>query len=61
MDNIWQERPNKDPILNVKKQEIWWYLNITFGTHVEKFMVFKTFKNKLCFIPRNKVISAKPS
>ena len=36
----------KGPILNVNKQEIWQSLKKTFGTHVEKFFVFKTLKNK---------------
>ena len=58
MDNIRQERPNEAPILNVNKQET--SLNMKFGTHVKKSMVFKTFKNKQCIIPRNKVNSRRP-
>ena len=57
MGNIRQERPNEGLILNVNKQKIWLPLNKTFGTHVEKYVVFKVFRNRRCIIPRNKVFS----
>ena len=49
MVNIKQERPNEGLILNV--------LNKNFGTHVEKYVVFKVFRNRRCIIPRIKVFS----
>ena len=55
MDNIKQESPSEGPILNDKKQVTWQSLNKKFGTNIN------TFKNKQCIIPRNKVISGKPS
>ena len=61
MGNIRHERPNEGPILNVNEQGIWQSLNKKFGPHVQKSMVFKTFKNTQCIISRNKVISRKPT
>ena len=55
MDNIRQEGPN----LNIHKRVIWQSLNKKFGTHIEKSMVFKTFKNKQCIALRSKFISGK--
>ena len=57
MGNIRQERPNEGLILNVNKQKIWLPLNKNFGTHVEKYVVFKVFRNRRCIIPRIKVFS----
>ena len=48
-------------ILNIHKMHYRQSLNITFGTHVKKSMVFKTLKNKQCIIPRNKTINENPS
>ena len=44
MGNI-RARPNEGPILNFKKRLDGESLDKKFGTHVEKFMVFKTLKN----------------
>ena len=60
MDKTRQERPNEGPFLNVNKKLYRQSLNKTFSTHVEKSMVFKSFKNKKCIIPRSKYISGKP-
>ena len=57
MDNIRQEKSNEGPILKVNKRKTWQSLNKKFGTHIEKFMVFKTMKKKKFVITRNKVIS----
>ena len=57
MGNIRQERPNEGLILNVNKQKVWPPLNKNLDTHVEKYLVFKTFRNKQCIIPRIKVFS----
>ena len=53
MDGIMQERPNECPILNFQNIHYRQSLNKTFGTHVEKSMIFNTFK-KICFIPKVK-------
>ena len=58
MDNIGQEKPKKGPMLNVNEKLYRQSLNKKFGTHIEKPMVFKTFKNKQSIL-RNKVISGK--
>ena len=42
MDNITQERPNEESILNVNKQVIWQSLSKAFATHVEKSIIFET-------------------
>ena len=60
MENIRQERPNEVPILNVNKKLYTQSLHKKFGTHVEKSIVFRTFKNKQFVIPRNEVISGRP-
>ena len=57
MDNMRQERLNEGPNLNANKNLHRQSLSKKFGTHVEKSIVFKTFKNKQCVIPRTKVIS----
>ena len=57
MGEIRQKRPNNSPILNFNNRQS---LNKKFSTHVGKSMIFKTFKNKQCIIPRNKVISGSP-
>ena len=41
---IRQERPNDGPILNIATIQYRQSLNRKFGTHVEKSMVFKSFK-----------------
>ena len=46
MDNIRQERPNEGLILSTHKMHYRQSLNMIFGTHVKKSMVFKTFENK---------------
>ena len=48
-------------ILNIHQMHYRQSLNITFGTQIKKSMVFKTFKNKQCIIPRNKTINENPS
>ena len=52
MDGIMQERPNECPILNFQNIHYRQSLNKTFGTHVEKSMVFKTLKkiNSVSFL-----------
>ena len=44
MDGIMQERSNEGAILHVYKRHYRQSLNKTFGTHVEKSMIFKTLK-----------------
>ena len=44
MDDIRQERPNDGQILNIDTIHYRQSLNRKFGTHVEKSMVFKSFK-----------------
>ena len=47
MNDIRQERPTKGPILNFLKKYYRQSLYKTFGTLVQKFMVFKTLKLKV--------------
>ena len=44
MDDIKQERPNEDPILNLNKRLYGPSLTKTFGTDLEKSAAFKTLK-----------------
>ena len=60
MDDIRQKRLIEGPVLNICKIHYQQSLTKTFGTFVEKSMIFKTLKNKQCIIPRNKIISGKP-
>ena len=52
MDDIRQERPNEGPILNFNKRLYGESLNRKFGTHIEKYMFFKTLKkiNSVSFL-----------
>ena len=43
MSNIRQERPNKGPILKIRKRNYLQTVNKTFSTHVEKSMVSASF------------------
>ena len=61
MDDIIQERPNEDPILNFNKSRHRKSLSKKFGTQIEKSMVFKIVKNKKCLISRNKIVSGNSS
>ena len=44
MDGNRQERPKEDLILSFNKRHYRQSLNKKFGTHVENYMAFKTFK-----------------
>ena len=59
MEDIRQERPNEGPNFDLNKKLYRQSLNKKFGTYVQQFMVFKSFK-KQCIIPRKKVINGKP-
>ena len=59
MDYIRQKRLNESPIINVNKQIIWQSLNKKFDAHIKKSINFKSFKNKLCIVPKNKFINEK--
>ena len=59
MGNIREKRPKEGSVFNLNEKLYGQSLNKKFGTHVKKYMVFRTFKNKQCIIPRNKVISGK--